>query len=164
MSRSSPSPLMMLTLAGLSCSTCFGLYLAMAGITPPAEPDLAPRNNWKIPQVINPAPAPTVNTQAGQNLARPSFFKSRRPFESESPALATTSADVAQKTATNPVLSGIILMNGVRTAYFTASNLPDGLWARSGDQIGDFKIESIDVKSVLATRNGNTIKIELAQD
>lgn len=172
MKAPSLSPLMISLLGVLSFTAICAAYLAYGSTLPHTESEPAHQSQWRAPKLeagpllrLPPADAFV------QTLARPLFWKSRRPYEApptdtlknatkENPSIATaTRAQAAINT--DITLSGLYRADGRKKALLASRTSPEGKWLEAGDQIDNWTLSSIDDESVSLQSNDQTLKLPL---
>ena len=98
-----------------------------------------------------------------QILARPIFFKSREPFN---PAPAPPPPVVVAMPApvvVDPglVLGGVMIKNGMKTAYVFNRASTSGAWANEGDEVLGWQIRSISGTGARLEQSGRSIELQL---
>jgi hypothetical protein len=118
-------------------------------------------------------PAPKARAAYPQTLARPVFFRDRRPFvppPSPPPPPAPPPKPVAvvapPPPVTNPGLSlgGIAITDRDRLAFVRPSSSNDGSWVKEGEEIMGWRVTRITGNSITIQKAQSSIELPLYND
>lgn len=154
------SPLRAIGLLSLAVLLGWTLWESRWQPTLPAAPEMV---DTAAPEAPTPAaPAPPLSDY-GATLERPLFFPGRR-FPSTTTAAtpaASGPAPAAAPRAARPSLSAVIEEHGERSALLTAPGQATSTRLRPGEQLGGWKLVSIDDDGVTVEQDGRREKIPL---
>jgi len=123
--------------------------------------------DWKSPIAATgiAPPEPKPITRYLQTLARPIFFKTRKPFVPPPPAPPPppTRPTFPPPVVADPglVLGGIMVMEGVRKAYVFRKTDPSGTWVAHGEDFMGWKIKTIDAAGIVLGNGERNIDLKL---
>ena len=101
----------------------------------------------------------------GDTLARPVFFKTRTPYVPPPPPPPPAPPKVVAPPppVVDPgfVVGGVVIETPLRKAYvFTRAN-PQGTWAKEGEDVMGWKVQSVNSSGVVLHQQGRTIELKL---
>ena len=107
-----------------------------------------------------------------QTLARPIFFKDRRPYRPPPPKppappkvakAAPKPVAPAPPPITNPnlTLAGIAITSDAKQAFMTQSSKAEGSWVKEGEEIMGWRVHVILPGEVTLQKSGRSIKLRL---
>jgi hypothetical protein len=109
---------------------------------------------------------PSAPNAYPETLARPIFFRDRRPYvppPPPPPPVQPAPVFVAPSPVTKPdlVVSGIALIGDAKQAYLGYPPNPDGIWVKEGEDVMGWQVSSITSAGVTISRAGQSIDLLL---
>lgn len=168
------SPLTLFTLLALIALNGFALFLLVGLNDRDDAIDVEPQN-WRP---ASPAEArASTNTKRNERtyedtLARPVFFKERRPYRPPPPKPPARPRIV--KPAPKPVapapppitdpeltLAGIAITSDAKQAFMTHASNSEGSWVKEGEEIMGWRVSAILPGEVTLQKSGHSIRLHL---
>lgn len=96
-------------------------------------------------------------------IERPVFFKTREPFVLPPPAPPTVVRVAPAPPIIDPgfVITGIMIVESIKRVYMSSRGNGAGVWASEGDNIGGWKIVSVNRNSAKLEQNGRVLEVSL---
>jgi hypothetical protein len=156
-----------LAIMGFLALGCIDLWLVAVSIDAVTASDAAPIATFEWTGKLASSSGQTPDARPigayGQILARPVFFKTRKPFVPPPVAPLVQPTPPRPPPPVNPglVLGGVAITDGVRKAYLFTMADPQGTWVNEGESFMGWKIASVNSTSTMLQQQDSTIKLEL---
>lgn len=156
------SPLGAMRLAGLAALDLAALAFAIGAVVGGGDEAQPPKTEWRPPRLLSPPAergAPAGEEEA--TLARPIFWRSRRPLP---PSASGRKADPTAQPATSAsgfTLTGIIKFGPDARAFLVSPNSPDGKWIVKGESLDGWTIDDITDLDVTLSDGAQTARLRL---
>ena len=131
--------------------------IAVAAWTPDANVSLANAAGAAIPPNAYP-----------ESLARPIFFRDRRPYVPPPPPPLLVNVQAAPVIAAPPpvikpdlIVSGIALIGDAKQAYLGSPSNPNGMWVKEGEDVMGWQVSGITNAKVTISRAGQSFDLWL---
>jgi hypothetical protein len=154
----------LLMLIGLNAACAFWMVRILGGDTliEIAAAAWTPDANASLTDLTATATSPNAYPES---LARPIFFRDRRPYVPPPPAPVEVQAApvIVPPPVIEPdlVVSGIALVGNAKQAYLGSPSNPNGMWVKEGEDVMGWQVSGITNAGVTISRAGKSFDLWL---
>lgn len=154
------SPLAAMRLSALVALDLAALAFAIGAVLGDDEQGEAPKAGWRPPRLLAPAAERAAAGDDAEALARPIFWRSRRPLPASASDRKARSAQ-ALGTASGFSVAGIVKFGPQARVFVVSPNAPEGRWVAKGENLDGWTVDDITDFDVTLTDGAQVASLRL---